>query len=70
MATVREQLERWEQSVGLTPRQAAERLGYSFKMYEAIKYGARRPRLSRMLEFQEKTGVPASLLYPELEGLL
>ena len=68
--TVCDRLRAWERDLGVTPTEAAIRLGYSLKMYEAIKYGARRPRLSRMLEFQEMTGVPASLFYPELEGLL
>jgi transcriptional regulator with XRE-family HTH domain len=70
MSEVKKRLEAWEKREGLTPQEAARRLGYSPKMYEAIKYGYRRPRLSRAKEFQEMTGVPASLFFPEMKGLM
>lgn len=63
-------LEQWEKRAGLTPTEAAAKLGMSFGMYRAVKHGERRPRLSKMLDFQETTGVAASLVYPELEGLI
>lgn len=77
MSTVKDLLEDWESTEGLDPTGAAARLGYSLSMYAAIKRwngglrpDERRPKLSRCLEFQEVTGVPASLFYPEIRGLL
>jgi len=68
--SVRERLKDWERREDIQAPEAALRVGYSLKMYEAIKYGDRRPRLDRCLHFQETTGVPASLFYPELRGLV
>lgn len=68
--SVRERLKEWEGREGIQAAEAAAAVGYSLKMYEAIKYGDRRPRLDRCLDFQETTGIPASLFYPELKGLI
>ena len=69
-AEVRHLLETWERREDLEITAAASRTGYSLSMYRAIKNGNRRPHPKRLVEFQETTGVPGSLFYPELAGLV
>ncbi len=68
--TIRESLDKWEQAEGLEETEAAGRTGYSLSMYRAIKNGNRRPQTKRIVGFQETTGLPGSMFYPELRGLV